>query len=148
MELRQKSTHIQIHILIRSWVFALQPASCVSMCVSTALEPCHVRLPSTDCSWTEPSMDFDFVAINWSLSLHWLKAAEHYRVDSEGSAGMTVGWPPVGCGWVPEACYRHPWLPWEPLVEGSWGKVLPPPHARAVSAVQISSSSLLGPVGC
>lgn len=96
------------------------------MCVSTALEPCHVRLPSTDCSWTEPSMDFDFVEINWSLSLHWLKAAEHYRVDSEGSAGMTVGWPPVGCGWVPEACYLHPRLPWEPLVEGSWGKVPPP----------------------
>ena len=96
------------------------------LCVSMVLEPCRVRLPSTDCSWAEPSMDFDFAEINWSLSLHWLKAAEHYGVDSEGSAGMTAGRPPVGCGWVPEACYLHPRLLWEPVLCGRLlGQVTP-----------------------
>lgn len=93
-------------------------------------------------------MDSDFVEINWSLSLHWLKAAEHPRQDSEGPAGMPLGWPPPGCGWVPEACYPTPWPEPEALCEpGPCGRLLGP-GARAASAIRIDSSPRLRPVGC
>lgn len=114
MELKQKSTHIQIHILIL-FLGICPPASVVCVHCTWAL-PCEATLNRL--LLNRAKYGFDFVEINWSLSLHWLKAAEHYRVDSEGSAGMTVGWPPVGCGWVPEACYLHPWLLWEPVLGG------------------------------
>ena len=87
-------------------------------------------------------MDFDFVEINWSLSLHWLKAAEHYRVDSEGSAGMTVGWPPVRCGWVSEACYLHPWLLWEPVLGGRLLGQGTPPHLPILGLYLLFRSAL------
>jgi len=42
-------------------------------------------------------MDFEFVGINWTLSLHRFEScraiAGRFREDFEGLVGVTLGWP-------------------------------------------------------
>ena len=101
-----------------------------------------------------PEQSQVWILILQRLTGHWVCIDWKLQSITEWTLRALQGWLLAGLPWdvadsprlvtsIPGSCGS------QSFVEGPWGKLPPsPPHARAVCAVRISSSSLLGPVGC
>ena len=110
-ETKQNNSHIQVNVFVLVLGIhchcCIQTRCVVIVCVHS-ISAGHVGASLQDCSWIEPSRDFDFVENNWTLSLHWLETGEQLQGTWERTLRACRDDPQLapGCGWGPQTHYR------------------------------------------